>query len=58
MPKVIADITKSPDGYVTGPGADVEHGLGDAHELHAWVLGRTQSTQRSSKQRRLAVVRS
>jgi dihydrofolate reductase len=23
---------------VTGPGADVEHGLGDAPELHAWVF--------------------
>jgi dihydrofolate reductase len=37
MPKVIADITMSLDGYVTGPGADAEHGLGDAPELHAWV---------------------
>jgi dihydrofolate reductase len=37
MPKVIADITMSLDGYVTGPGADREHGLGDAPELHAWV---------------------
>src|SRR5688572_2673268 len=25
------------DGYVTGPGADPDHGLGDAEELHAWV---------------------
>ena len=38
MPKVIADITMSLDGYVTGSGADVEHGLGDAPELHAWVF--------------------
>lgn len=37
MPKIIADITMSLDGYVTGPGADPEHGLGDAPELHAWV---------------------
>jgi len=37
MPKVIADITMSLDGYVAGPGADIEHGLGDAPELHAWV---------------------
>jgi len=37
MPKVIADITMSLDGFVTGPGADAEHGLGDAPELHAWV---------------------
>ena len=38
MPKVIADITMSLDGYVTGPGADEAHGLGDAPELHAWVM--------------------
>jgi dihydrofolate reductase len=38
MPKVIADITMSLDGYVTGPGADVDHGLGDAEELHDWVM--------------------
>jgi len=38
MTKVIADITMSLDGYVTGPGADVEHGLGDAPELHTWVM--------------------
>jgi dihydrofolate reductase len=38
MPKVIADITMSLDGYVTGPGADEEHGLGDAEELHTWVM--------------------
>jgi dihydrofolate reductase len=39
MPKVIADITMSLDGYVTGPGADDEHGLGDAEQLHDWVVG-------------------
>ena len=38
MTKVIADITMSLDGYVTGPGADPEHGLGDAPELHACVF--------------------
>jgi dihydrofolate reductase len=38
MPKVIADITMSLDGYVTGPGADPDHGLGDAEQLHAWVM--------------------
>jgi dihydrofolate reductase len=38
MPKVIADITMSLDGYVTGPGADPQHGLGDAEELHTWVM--------------------
>ena len=40
MPKVIADITMSLDGYVTGPGADDSHGLGDAEELHDWVMDR------------------
>src|SRR5688572_15619954 len=34
---VIADITISLDGYVTGDGADPQHGLGDAEEIHAWV---------------------
>ena len=38
MTKVIADITMSLDGYVTGPGADPQHGLGDAEELHDWVM--------------------
>ena len=38
MSKVIADITMSLDGYVTGEGSDPQHGLGDAEELHAWVM--------------------
>lgn len=38
MTKVIVDITMSLDGYVTGAGADPQHGLGDAEELHAWVM--------------------
>ena len=38
MPKVIADITMSLDGFVTGEGADDQHGLGDAAELHTWVM--------------------
>jgi len=38
MTKVIADITMSLDGYVTGAGADPQHGLGDADELHTWVM--------------------
>jgi dihydrofolate reductase len=42
MTKVIADITMSLDGYVTGPGADVQHGLGDAEELHTWVMDRDE----------------
>ena len=38
MPTVIADITMSLDGFVTGEGADEQHGLGDAPELHTWVM--------------------
>ena len=38
MPKVIADISMSLDGFVTGKGADDQHGLGDAPELHTWVM--------------------
>ena len=39
MTRVIGDITMSIDGFVTGPGADVQHGLGlDAEGLHAWAL--------------------
>ncbi len=40
MTKVIADITMSLDGFVTGPRPDLEHGLGHGGEaLHAWVFG-------------------
>jgi len=38
VPSVIADITMSLDGFVTGEGADEQHGLGDAPELHTWVM--------------------
>ena len=39
MSLVIGDITVSLDGYVTGPGADPDHGLGhDADGLHAWAV--------------------
>ena len=34
MSKVIADISMSLDGYVTGPGADPEHGLGIGRRGH------------------------
>jgi dihydrofolate reductase len=40
MPRVIADITMSLDGFVTGEGADEQHGLGDAPQLHNWVMER------------------
>jgi len=38
MPKVIADISMSLDGFVTGEGADERHGHGDAPQLHTWVM--------------------
>jgi dihydrofolate reductase len=40
MSKVIASITTSVDGYVTGPGDGPECGLGEGGErLHYWVMG-------------------
>jgi dihydrofolate reductase len=39
MTKVVADISTSIDGFVTGPGADPAHGLGIGGEpIHAWVF--------------------
>ncbi|WP_433226765.1 SRPBCC domain-containing protein [Microtetraspora malaysiensis] len=36
--RVVVDISMSLDGYVSGPGVDLEHGLGVGGEpLHAWV---------------------
>ena len=38
MTHVVAEITMSLDGFVTGPGADLQHGLGIGGEpLHTWV---------------------
>jgi len=38
MTKVVADISMSLDGFVTGPGPDLEHGLGRGGEpLHTWA---------------------
>jgi dihydrofolate reductase len=40
MGSVVADITMSLDGFVTGPNDDVGRGLGDGGEcLHSWVMG-------------------
>lgn len=40
MAKVIAGITTSIDGYITGPNDGPEKGLGDGGErLHYWVFG-------------------
>jgi len=37
--RVIADISMSVDGFVTGPDPDVEHGLGRGGEpLHRWAI--------------------
>src|SRR3954464_2870012 len=39
MTKVIADITMSLDGFVTGPDPDLAHGLGNGGEpLHKWAF--------------------
>ena len=43
MTRVIADISMSLDGYVTGPDPDLEHGLGHGGEaLHTWVESRDE----------------
>jgi dihydrofolate reductase len=40
MGRVLLDITMSLDGFVTGPGADLAHGLGLGGEpLHDWIAG-------------------
>ncbi|MET0726975.1 MAG: dihydrofolate reductase family protein [Acidimicrobiales bacterium] len=40
MTKIVADISMSLDGFVTGPDPDLEHGLGHGGEpLHAWAAG-------------------
>ncbi|WP_426515604.1 dihydrofolate reductase family protein [Diaminobutyricibacter sp. McL0618] len=44
MSRVIADISMSIDGYVTGPDAGPAHGLGIGGEgIHAWVLEQPRS---------------
>jgi hypothetical protein len=40
MPRVVADISMSLDGFVTGPDPDLEHGLGRGGEpLPDWAVG-------------------
>ena len=39
MPTVLADISMSLDGFVTGPGAGPDRGLGDGgRPIHNWVF--------------------
>ena len=39
MTRVVADISMSLDGFVTGPDPDLEHGLGRGGEpLHTWAM--------------------
>jgi hypothetical protein len=47
MGSVVVDISMSLDGFVTGPGADPEHGLGIGGELiHGWVEASGESPTR------------
>ena len=55
MTNIIGDITMSLDGFVTGPGADLEHGLGhDAEGLHAWALESQDPVDRGVLERHTA----
>jgi dihydrofolate reductase len=39
MSRIVADISVSLDGFVTGPGPDLDHGLGTGGEpLHHWAI--------------------
>lgn len=41
---VVADISVSLDGFVTGPGVDAEHGLGRGGEaLHGWATSQDET---------------
>ena len=55
MTNIIGDITMSLDGFVTGPGADLEHGLGrDSEGLHAWALDSRDPVDRGVLERHTA----
>jgi dihydrofolate reductase len=55
MTNIIGDITMSLDGFVTGPGADLDHGLGlDAEGLHAWALDSDDPVDRGVLERHTA----
>jgi len=58
MTTVIADITMSLDGFVTGPNAGPKAGLGDdGSPLHDWVFNEMRSTRPCSPTRRSAAAR-
>ena len=45
MTQVVADISMSLDGFVTGPDPDLEHGLGRGGEpLHTWAVDSSDDT--------------
>ena len=47
MPRVVADISMSLDGHVTGPNPGPDNGLGDGGEaLHAWAFSDDPDDQR------------
>ncbi|RYB94014.1 dihydrofolate reductase [Nocardioides oleivorans] len=47
MPRVVADISISLDGYVTGPAAGPDNGLGDGGEaLHRWAFSDDPADER------------
>ena len=47
MSRCIFDITVSLDGYITAPGAGIEHGLGIGGEpLHDWAVAPTEQDAR------------
>jgi hypothetical protein len=49
MAKVVAAITTSVDGYITGPGDGPGKGLGEGGErLHYWAFGSLRSPRSST----------
>lgn len=52
MGRVLLDITMSLDGFVTGPGADLTHGLGIGGDpLHDWIAGEQADADREAFER-------
>ena len=54
MSKIVAGITKSVDGYVTGPDDGPGRGLGVSGErLHYWVFGGPGTRRTASAEKQL-----